>query len=200
MAELVSPLSARNLRGLQPVIFVTVGNARNPFRRLVEAADQAAARLPEKVVIQSGHTPYQALHAEQIPFVDLAQFEKLMSAARIVVSHGGSGTILMAVRMGKPTIVMPRRKHLGEHVNDHQLEITAELARTGRLCAVENAEELWAAIVHPPAARSGAGVETPALLQIFERWMELWTTSGRIPARSDLRGVLPPLRAGEARR
>ena len=99
------------------MIFVTVGNARTPFLAWFEAADQAAARLDEEMVIQSGHTPYCAEHAQQVAFLDLDAFARAMRRARIIVAHAGCGSTMTAIQMGKPIIVMPRRKRFGEHVN-----------------------------------------------------------------------------------
>ena len=41
----------------------------------------------------------------------------------VVVSHGGIGALLSAIRANRPVILMPRRKRLGEIDNDHQVEI-----------------------------------------------------------------------------
>jgi UDP-N-acetylglucosamine transferase subunit ALG13 len=55
----------------------------------------------------------------------------LMRAADVVVVHAGVASIVDAVRAGHRPIVVARRKHLGEHVDDHQLQIVAALERLG---------------------------------------------------------------------
>ena len=45
-----------------------------------------------------------------------------------VVTHAGVGSILCADREGHVPLVVPRRHDLGEHVDDHQLELARALA------------------------------------------------------------------------
>lgn len=160
------------------MIFVTVGNAHEPFERLVRAADQAAARLAEPVLIQSGHTPYQVRHARCVPFLRLEQYEAVAREARLIVAHAGSGSVITAFGHGKPLILMARRKCYGEHVNDHQLELAVVLAADERVRVVDNVDELWQAIQTPPSARpAAAGV--PPLLRVLGDWLERFTSSRR---------------------
>ena len=49
--------------------------------------------------------------------------------ARIVVTHGGPCCYIEVVNLGKVPIVVPRLHALGEHVDDHQLEIGRELKK-----------------------------------------------------------------------
>lgn len=41
--------------------------------------------------------------------------------ADLIVSHAGMGSIITALHDGKPIVIMPRRAHLHEQRNDHQL-------------------------------------------------------------------------------
>ena len=50
-----------------------------------------------------------------------------------IVAHAGMGTILTALEIGKPLLVMPRRAALGEHRNDHQLATARRFADLGEL-------------------------------------------------------------------
>jgi UDP-N-acetylglucosamine transferase subunit ALG13 len=160
------------------LIFVTVGNAHNPFERLVRAADELAARLEEPVLVQSGHTAYQARHAEQVAFLGLDAYETAVQQARLIVAHAGSGSVIAAFRYGKPLILMPRRRQFGEHVNDHQLELTAALAADPRVRVVQNADELWAAIASPPVGRV-ANAGCPPLVGVLQMWLEAWIGGDR---------------------
>jgi UDP-N-acetylglucosamine transferase subunit ALG13 len=54
--------------------------------------------------------------------------------------------MIHALRAGNMPIVMPRRKHYGEHVDDHQLEGARALAAEGRIVVVYEPAELPAAI------------------------------------------------------
>jgi len=40
----------------------------------------------------------------------------------LIVSHASSGPLIYAAKFLKPIILVPRRKHLGEAVADHQID------------------------------------------------------------------------------
>ena len=63
-----------------------------------------------------------------------------MLAADAVVAHAGIGTILGALELGKPTVVMPRRAALGEHRNDHQLATARRFSGPGIAVALDEHE------------------------------------------------------------
>ena len=46
-----------------------------------------------------------------------------MEKANIVITHGGTGAIIGAVKKGKKVIAVPRLAKYGEHVDDHQLQL-----------------------------------------------------------------------------
>lgn len=45
----------------------------------------------------------------------------------MLITHGGAGTMVNAVKRGKRVIVVPRLARYGEHVDDHQLELAKRL-------------------------------------------------------------------------
>jgi UDP-N-acetylglucosamine transferase subunit ALG13 len=45
----------------------------------------------------------------------------------VVVGHAGMGTILTALQLNTPLLVMPRRGAMGETRNDHQMDTAREL-------------------------------------------------------------------------
>ena len=47
-----------------------------------------------------------------------------------------------AIQAGKVPVIMPRRAHLGEHVDDHQLEMAQALERAGKVAVAREAAEL----------------------------------------------------------
>jgi UDP-N-acetylglucosamine--N-acetylmuramyl-(pentapeptide) pyrophosphoryl-undecaprenol N-acetylglucosamine transferase len=53
------------------------------------------------------------------------------------VCHGGAGIISSALAAARRPIVVPRRASLGEHVDDHQYQLTRKLADWGLVVAVE---------------------------------------------------------------
>lgn len=103
------------------MIFVTVGT-QLPFDRLVAAVDRWAGAHPDvEFVAQVGAGAAPTRHLRSAPFVDAPTLERFMNDAELIVAHTGMGSILTALSLHKPIVVMPRRAALGEHRNDHQL-------------------------------------------------------------------------------
>jgi hypothetical protein len=76
--------------------------------------------------------------------------------ARIVITHGGTGSLITALRAGCNVIAMPRSFALKEHYDDHQSEITGAFAKRGLILTAHDPQELAAAL-------DVARVRTPTL-------------------------------------
>jgi UDP-N-acetylglucosamine transferase subunit ALG13 len=126
--------------------FVSVGNATQPFRRLLDEVARLAAVLPQPVVVQHGATPFQADACRALPFVDMNEFERLVASAELLILHAGAGSVIHAVRAGKVPVVMPRRALYGEHIDDHQIEFARALAAAGRVVVADDAAQLRDAV------------------------------------------------------
>lgn len=107
------------------MIFVTVGTHQQPFNRLLEAVDALA--LDEECIFQTGHCTYMP-RGQAMPFMPFEEMQQHMSAARVVICHAGTGTVVSALRAGKCPVVAPRLVRFGEHVDDHQLELVQSFA------------------------------------------------------------------------
>jgi len=99
--------------------------------RLVRALDDLLARgeVDEPVFIQAARfhvLPVLATPLEVIPYGDLVA---RVRAARVVITHGGPGSIMTAFALGKVPVVVPRDPAYGEHVDGHQLQFCDWLAR-----------------------------------------------------------------------
>jgi UDP-N-acetylglucosamine transferase subunit ALG13 len=134
----------------QPLLFATVG-ATLGFPRLVDAVLDLKRRgeLPERVILQIGDVnlpqdlPEGVEVHRSIPF---DQVQAILKDAAFVVCHGGTGSLITALRAGCRTIAMPRRFSLGEHYDDHQEEITAAFAARGLIEIALEAGDLGACI------------------------------------------------------
>jgi UDP-N-acetylglucosamine transferase subunit ALG13 len=103
------------------LIFLTVGS-QMPFDRLVVAVDDWGRSHPEtEVMAQIGSTPYKPLHLRSVEALSPAKFNDYCQSAQLIVAHAGMGSILTALRYGKPIVVMPRKGALKETRNDHQV-------------------------------------------------------------------------------
>jgi UDP-N-acetylglucosamine transferase subunit ALG13 len=104
------------------MIFVTVGT-QLPFDRLVQAVDDWAGRHPdEEVFAQIGPArAWSPRHMQHARFLPPAQADGLMKRADVIVAHAGMGSVLNAMALQRPIVIVPRRAALGEHRNDHQV-------------------------------------------------------------------------------
>lgn len=124
------------------MIFVTVGG-QTPFDRLIGAVDDwAGARGRDDVFAQIGRTELRPRHVRFAHFLAPNEFRSKVLEARVVVAHAGMGTILTALEVGRPLLVLPRRAALRETRNDHQLATARRFGERGVLVAVADEREL----------------------------------------------------------
>ena len=89
------------------MILVTVG-AQMPFDRLIAAVDHwAEVSGCTDIFAQIGDTEFRPKHLRWTQFVNPDQFRELVESADLVVAHAGMGSVLTALELGKPIIVMP---------------------------------------------------------------------------------------------
>jgi UDP-N-acetylglucosamine transferase subunit ALG13 len=126
--------------------FVSVGNATQPFPRLLGAVAAIADSLPQPVVVQHGSGVFQGAGCDARSFVDMAEFEQRVATAELLIMHAGAGSVINAVRAGKVPVVMPRRSAFGEILDDHQIEFALALEQAGRVVVVDEPSELAGAV------------------------------------------------------
>jgi UDP-N-acetylglucosamine transferase subunit ALG13 len=150
------------------MIFVTVG-AQMPFDRLVSAVDQwASIRGDLEVFAQIGPTDYRPRHIEAVQFLEPPEFRRRVQSAVLVVAHAGMGSIITALELGKPIIVMPRHGDLGETRNDHQIATARRFAAMGRVVAAFDKEQLFAALQQAEQLRASDPIKRQASPQLIE--------------------------------
>ena len=109
------------------MIFVTVGNDFRDFSRLIKEVDEIAPDISDEIVIQRGYSRYRPKNTRHFDFVPIDTAIEYIKTSELVISHAGIGTIILCREYGIPIIVLPRREKYGEHMNDHQMEITKML-------------------------------------------------------------------------
>jgi len=142
------------------VIFVTVGTHHDGFTRMLEAV---AALGDRDLVVQygNGRPPANARVAE--PFMPFPQMLECFDEAEHVITHAGVGSILLAIRHGHQPLVMPRQHKLGEHVDDHQVDLSRRLESTGRVRVVWEDDDLAAALASARTRGAHASLPTTGL-------------------------------------
>jgi UDP-N-acetylglucosamine transferase subunit ALG13 len=91
-----------------------------------------------------------------------------MREATAIVAHAGIGSVLAALELGKPILVLPRRASLGEHRNDHQMATARALAALGKVRVALAETDLEAHLDELEFTR-GASLPSEASPRLIER-------------------------------
>lgn len=127
------------------MIFVTIGTQQQNFNRLFDYINNL--ETSEKIIVQKGKSNYKLnKNIISYDFLSYKEMEQNLKKARIVITHGGGGTIFKALSLNKKIIVVPRLEKYKEHINNHQLEFSAYLKEKNYCFVVENEEEFKEAL------------------------------------------------------
>ncbi len=112
-------------------VVVTLGSYRGfGFPLLVERLLELLPADAE-VLWQTGDTDVSGFPIEGREAIPERELTAAMAAADLVVAHAGVGAALAAFEVGKCPLLVPRRREREEHIDDHQIQIAAELSRRG---------------------------------------------------------------------
>ncbi len=124
------------------MIFVTVG-AQMPFDRLIKAVDQWARENNRKdVFAQIGQSDYQPTNMQWTQFLNPEEFMQRFENASVIVAHAGTGSIITALQLGKPILIMPRHASLHETRNDHQIATSKQFLHFDSVVVAKDENEL----------------------------------------------------------
>lgn len=131
------------------MIFVTVGTHEDQFNRLIEEMDRIkeSGSLQEDVFIQTGYSDYKPIHCRNAVSLGYQEIDQRMKEARVVITHGGPGSIMHALRYNKIPIVVPRQKWFGEHIDNHQVLFSQRMALANKAMIVLEISELEGVIL-----------------------------------------------------
>lgn len=130
------------------MIFVSLGSREYQFNRLLKELDRllGSGQFQEEIFAQIGGSDYLPQHYPYARFLDKEQFEAKQQAADLIISHAGTGALIGALKKGKKVISVPRLAKYGEHIDDHQLQVSGVLAEEGYLEQVLDVSMLGDAI------------------------------------------------------
>ena len=95
------------------MIFVTLGTQDKTFERLLIAIDKAIEKgeIKEKVIVQAGNTKYSSKNMDIMDLITPDEFNKYVEECNILITHGGTGSILNGIKKGKIVIAAARLKN-----------------------------------------------------------------------------------------
>lgn len=130
------------------MIFVTLGSQKFQFNRLLMELDKLVEekKISNDIFAQIGYSDYKPKNYEFKEFLDREQFAEIMERCEIVITHGGTGAIVGAVKREKKVIAVPRLAKFGEHVDDHQLQIIDQFTNMNFIVGVKETNEIYEAL------------------------------------------------------
>ena len=126
------------------MIFVILGTQKFQLNRLLRMLDEYVGNgaIRDEIVAQVGNSDYKPQHFCCCEFLGKDEFEKYITNADVVISHGGVGSIMTALQKEKPVIIFPRLAKYQEHVDDHQTEIASVFAEKGYALLCNETDDL----------------------------------------------------------
>ena len=126
------------------MIFVTLGTNDKQFTRLLDACEKAIEEkvITDRVVVQAGFTKYESKNMEIFDYMDRDQFSTFMNSADLVITHGGVGTIMTALKERKKILAAARLSEYHEHVNDHQIQLLSSFEKEGYLIYMHDLSDI----------------------------------------------------------
>ena len=124
------------------MIFVTIGT-QGPFDRLIRAVDQTVPmfNLPAIAQVSKGGA-YKVKNMQTSDFMSFNEFNSYFTKATLIVSHAGMGTIISALVMNKPILILPRLSKFREQRNDHQWATAKEFEKRKYVHTAYDEDEL----------------------------------------------------------
>ena len=130
------------------MIFITLGSQKFQFNRILKEIDTLIDDdlINEEVFAQIGNSNYVPRNFQYKQFLDREEFKEYIMRSDIVITHGGTGAIMTAVKENKIVIAVPRLQKYGEHVNDHQIQIVKNFEQSNIVFPLYDIDKLGSAI------------------------------------------------------
>ena len=159
------------------MIFVCVGSRDYQFNRLLKALDELveSGKITDEIVAQIGSSEYGPKHYTWHRYLDQDVFKDYQQKAELIISHGGTGALVGALKMGKQVIAVPRLAQFGEHIDDHQTQVCGALTAEGYLRQVLDMQDLGAVIEQCKADPIVKKYDKPSnVLPMIQAQLEKW--------------------------
>lgn len=122
------------------MILVTLGTQKQPFKRLLDYIENSD--INDKIIVQAGHTNYVSKKMKIFDFINYDKMNELVSEASLIITHGGTGSIITPLKSGKKVIACARESRYGEHVDDHQKELVDTFCEEGYILKMDESNSL----------------------------------------------------------
>lgn len=157
------------------MIFITLGSQKFQFNRLLIAVDKLIETgiIKEKIFAQTGYSDYPPVNYEYKAFIDRSEYAQWEAKADLIITHGGTGAIVGAVKNGKKVIAVPRRVEYGEHVDNHQFQIVGQFRDLDLIWECDDCDKLEEAINYAKSKNfKSYRSNTQAVISEIEKYIE----------------------------
>lgn len=96
----------------------------------------------KEIVAQISTSDYIPKNYKYFDIIANDEFNILIDKAEFIITHAGTGNVIPALKKGKKVIIFPRLYKYGEHIDNHQLELSNMLYEEGYVLVANNKEEL----------------------------------------------------------
>ena len=121
------------------MILVTLGTQNQSFVRLLELIEKS--NIDDEIVVQAGKTKFESKKMKIFDYIPYEEMTELIKKSDLIITHGGTGSILMPLKMGKKVIAVPRLAKYDEHVDDHQTQITSVFKEEGYILEYNDGDD-----------------------------------------------------------
>lgn len=156
------------------MILVILGSQMFQFNRLLKEID----RLVEKGIIndtlfaQTGASTYVPQNYRFKAFLDRAEFDDYINKSDIIISHGGTGSIITSLKAGKKVIAVARLKKFDEVVDDHQLELIQKFSEMGLIIGLNDVSQLEYTMMNMSSTKNNSFVSnTTQIIDIIDNFI-----------------------------
>ncbi len=111
------------------MILVTLGTQKQDFSRLLKYIEES--NIKDEIIVQAGYTKFESKKMKIFDFISYEKMEEYIKKADLIITHAGTGSVLTPLKYGKKVIVCSRLSKYGEHVDDHQQQLTEVLSEAG---------------------------------------------------------------------
>lgn len=122
------------------MILVTLGTQKEEFTRLLDYIENA--NIKDEIIVQAGHTKYESKKMKIFDFISYEKMNEYLEKCDLVITHGGTGSILTPLKMNKKVIACARLEKYGEHVDNHQCELVDVFEEEGYILKLDEENDL----------------------------------------------------------
>lgn len=157
------------------MIFITLGSQKFQFNRLLKAVDEQVSegKITDEIFAQIGASDYKPQNYQYKDFLNRDEFADWTGKADIVITHGGTGAIIGAVKKGKKVIAVPRLAKYGEHVDDHQIQLIGQFKELDLIYACEDMDLARAIEIVKKTEYKAYQSNTGKIIESIEEYIEL---------------------------